>query len=167
MAHLWKGKALFGSRDIEEALKEFDIVLSIEPENLRALSDKGATLLVLERYDEAVEIYNTMLSLEPRHIWALCGKGASLSQLERYDEALEAYNAALYHDPKFEHAKDAALALKRLISFRPSRRFLEQVWEFSLILNLQRCLTTHSTGARVSLHVIVKLACFGVVCAPG
>jgi hypothetical protein len=30
-----------------------------------------------------------------------------------------------------------------------------------------RNLTTHSTGARVSLAFIVKLDGFGVVCAPG
>jgi hypothetical protein len=36
-----------------------------------------------------------------------------------------------------------------------------------IVDNTERGLTTHSTGARVSLAFIVNLGCFDVVCAPG
>jgi tetratricopeptide (TPR) repeat protein len=49
----------------DEALQAFDTVLSIKPEHVFALNNRGTVLCKMGRFAEAVKCYNKSLQLSP------------------------------------------------------------------------------------------------------
>ena len=56
-----------------------------------ALTSKGRTLRLLERYDDALACYEKALQIDPTFTWAYKSKGIILERLGRFDDALRCY----------------------------------------------------------------------------
>lgn len=81
--------------DLEEALKQCDLLARSQPEHLlRALRHKGSILLDLERFQEARELYETLLSRRPLP-WARLGLGRALFGLGEFAGARDAFQALI------------------------------------------------------------------------
>ena len=83
-----------------DALKLYDLALKEDPDNIRALVDKGATLQNMGKMKQAISLYNKVLALSPDNIDALLNKGAALHSSQKYDEAITCYDVALKIDKK-------------------------------------------------------------------
>lgn len=94
-ALLEKGQALLSSNEPEKALRCFEEVLAVEPENAEALVKKGTALEQLKRLEEAIDCYDKAIALNQTMTVAYLHKGAVFNQLERFSEALECYEQAL------------------------------------------------------------------------
>jgi tetratricopeptide (TPR) repeat protein len=57
----------------EEAIKNYDKALAIDPDYVYALTNKGNTLSNLGRYQEAIEYYDKALAIDPKFKYALNG----------------------------------------------------------------------------------------------
>ena len=53
-------------------------MLAIEPNDVYALSNKGAALRHLGQYQQAIEYFDKVLAIEPNDVYALKNKGALL-----------------------------------------------------------------------------------------
>jgi tetratricopeptide (TPR) repeat protein len=53
--------------DHEGAIKCYDTVLQIDPENISALVNKGVSLEKLNKNDEAIKCYEKALEIDPDH----------------------------------------------------------------------------------------------------
>lgn len=84
----------------KEAIKIYDTVLEINPQDCVALNDRGVALCQLERHEEAIEMFDRMLEINQNHIEALNNKGLALLQLEKYEEAIEMCNKLLEINPQ-------------------------------------------------------------------
>ncbi len=92
---LGKGQTLLNLGQSENALKCFEEVLSIDPENAESLVKKGTALERLRRWEEALQCYDRAIATNSELTLAYLYKGGVFNQLERFSEALECYEQAL------------------------------------------------------------------------
>ena len=91
--------ALISEGRHEESIKYYDRILEINPEDQRALLNKGSVLLELDRYEDSIKQYDKILEINPDNVKALVSKGMALSFLQQYDEALFVIDKALSMEP--------------------------------------------------------------------
>jgi tetratricopeptide (TPR) repeat protein len=91
---------------LEEALKDFEESLRLDPGNPCALNGKGEVLVRLKRFAEALPALEEAVSINPNYAMAHNNKGDALFGLECYEEALKAYDCALSAEPKKIFAAD-------------------------------------------------------------
>jgi tetratricopeptide (TPR) repeat protein len=92
---LGKGQSLLHLDQADEALRCFNEVLAMEPDNTEALLKKGTALERLRRLEDAVECYDRAIAVDDSMTLAYLYKGGVFNQLERFGEALECYERAL------------------------------------------------------------------------
>jgi len=85
--------------DFEEAIKEFDKAIELDPKNPRYHNNKGNALYGLHRYDEAIKEYNKAIELDPNNPVYHAGKGLALYVMGKYEEAIEELYEAFELDP--------------------------------------------------------------------
>ena len=85
----------------EESIKLYDKALSISPNDVVILVNKGIAFLKLERYPEANQEFDKALSIEPEHAGGLYNKGLVLEKLGNAAEAAEYKTRAQNIDPTY------------------------------------------------------------------
>ena len=65
-----------------EAIRCYDKILCVEPDNLGAIIDKGVTLQNLGYHQDAIQMYDKALILKPDNLDALINKGSALHTLK-------------------------------------------------------------------------------------
>jgi tetratricopeptide (TPR) repeat protein len=126
----------------QEAIASYDRVLTIEPNNVKALNNKAAVLYTLARYEEAMQYIDKVLEIKPTNLYALTNKGFILSQFGRYQEALEYYNKALSIDANYTLA-----LLNRGAALGELGRYEEAIVEFDKALIVESATITSITQA--------------------
>jgi len=117
--HYHEGLRLHNSGKCEEAIKEFDKALVIDPNFKEAHYYKGVCLYYLRRYEETIKEFDRALAIDPNDSWAHYYKGEALCYLGDCEGAIKEYDKALAIDPDFTLARDnRELALKALKRFR-------------------------------------------------
>ena len=58
------------------ALKYYENILKVEPNNIMSIIDYGVTLQNLELYYQALELYDLALNIQPKNTNALINKGS-------------------------------------------------------------------------------------------
>lgn len=113
-----------------EALQYYEHVLSIDPENLYALNDKGYLFNKLGRYYEALECLDKVLSIDPTNVNALLNKGNSLGYLNRHNEAIDFYDQVLKIEPNnFNALNNKGHELLLLNNVKESQQYLEMAFK--------------------------------------
>lgn len=87
------------ARQYAEAIKAFDVVLSIDPSNIVGLNGKGLALKSLGKLPEAESTLKRALELDSASFPAVCNLGTVFQALKRYDEAKKQYEQALKMKP--------------------------------------------------------------------
>ena len=83
------GAALADHERLEEAIECFDVVLGLDPEDLKTVLSKALSLTELGRFEESLELFEKVLAVESDLEEASIGMGFCLLGLGRKDEALE------------------------------------------------------------------------------
>jgi predicted O-linked N-acetylglucosamine transferase (SPINDLY family) len=78
-----------------EAISQFDQVLSLQPVNALVHHRRGLAKLAVNRVDDAIADFERTLVLRPEFIDALCSLGNAFATQQRYDEALACYEGVL------------------------------------------------------------------------
>ena len=87
--------------DSENALKIFDEILEIEPENIEAINGKGSTLMKLNKLDKAEICFNHSLSLHENPS-AFLNKGNICKHRNNLDKAFQYYDKACELNPNLK-----------------------------------------------------------------
>jgi len=90
-----RGMELQNAGRSDEALAQFDKVLSLKPDEVTALTRRGDILMDLGRFEPALADYDKLLSLRPNDAHALNMRGLALEHLKRPAEALASYDRAI------------------------------------------------------------------------
>ena len=69
---------LFENKKLEQAIKDLDKALEIDPDDLTGLRNKGIVLVNLGKYEEAVKVIDRVLSLDPSDSEILLFKAIAL-----------------------------------------------------------------------------------------
>jgi tetratricopeptide (TPR) repeat protein len=95
----FNGNELLSQGKYEEAIKMFDLTLSVVSNDVDALYHKGVALANLGKNDEAISYYDKALAVDPKHADALFSKGVTLGKLGKIEEAITWFDKALAVDP--------------------------------------------------------------------
>jgi len=86
-------------RKLAEALEVFDRIIALNPANVKALNNKGLTLVALGRSEEAVALYRRAIEADPSIDEPRENLVQALMRCGRYDEAIAFCDAELKKDP--------------------------------------------------------------------
>ncbi|MGZ5925985.1 MAG: tetratricopeptide repeat protein [Rhizomicrobium sp.] len=143
-AEIWysRGVLLGGLGRHDEALKSFDMALSIRP-TVDGWNNRGAALQSLKRWPEALQSFDAALALKPDHgqVWA--HRGRVLQDMGRFEEAVSAYDRAVSLAPDF-----AATWNERGGALLQLRRFADSLASYDRALGIQadQPLAWHNRG---------------------
>lgn len=79
----------------DEALVQFEKVLSVQPGNAAAHNERGSVLAALDRHEEALRSVEKALTLAPKQPEVLLNLGNLYAKLKRYDDAVGVYGKAV------------------------------------------------------------------------
>jgi len=85
--------------DFEDAIKEIDKAIELDPKNPVYHNNKGIALGELGRHEEAIEEYNKAIELNPNDPMDHNNKGNALGELGRHEEAIDEFDKAIELDP--------------------------------------------------------------------
>lgn len=119
-----------GSNDA--ALSCYDRALSLRPDFIQALGNRGAVLKQMKRYDEALESYDRALALQPDYVEILNNRAGVLHALGRHEAALAGYERALALRPDYPEAFN-----NRGVTLQALRRHLDARASFDAALALR------------------------------
>ena len=137
------GITLVSEERYEEAIKYYDKILEIDPEDQKALLNKGSVLKDLERYEEAIKYYDKILEINPNNVKALANKGITFAYLQEYEDALIMIDKALLLDPDNEFVKGEKA---NFLSGAPTISAHDSVYEIKLRITVR-----DSSGSLISV----------------
>jgi tetratricopeptide (TPR) repeat protein len=94
------GESYYLSGQYNQALKNFDRAIEIDPKYSFAIISRGRAYRSIERYDDALQDFTTLIKLNGKNDLAFAGRGETYRLMERYEEALKDFNHAIAIDPK-------------------------------------------------------------------
>src|SRR5262245_27476498 len=97
----YRGVALYGLDNYEEALANHDRALRIDPDYGDAWRTRGLVLSELGRDEEAATSFDRALEINPNDNEAWFDRGNVLDELGRYEEAVASFDRALEINPAF------------------------------------------------------------------
>ena len=123
--------------------KWYDKALSVNPNNVPALVEKGTDLVTKGDGEQAITWLDKALNIDPSNLMALVSKGAALRDLGKYQEAIVAYDRVLTIDPSDVYAiggkadslygsgqhEQAVVLIDKALELNPSNGNIQQVKE--------------------------------------
>lgn len=100
-ALLKQGTSLVQQQKLDEAIKIFDRVTKMSPNDVKAWYCKGSTLHLKNQFEDALYCFNHVLNLDVDNTKAMLRKAECLSKLGRGDQAIVIYDRLLMLQPKF------------------------------------------------------------------
>ena len=97
---LSRGEREMGANADDEAVEDFDAVLTLEPEYAEGYNHRAAARAALGDYAGAIRDIQATLARDPRHFPALQGLSHIAEQQGNWQGALEAWRRALDIDPR-------------------------------------------------------------------
>jgi protein O-mannosyl-transferase len=98
------GLAYWKLKRNEEALKAYQVSLSLNPYYVEAHSNLGLAYHTLGRHGEAIHEYQAAIALDPDFAPAYTNLGVTYHILRRYDDAIQEYEKTLRIDPQYAEA---------------------------------------------------------------
>ncbi len=84
----------------EEAAKDFEAAIAIEPEDATTHEAKGVALLMLKKLDEAEAALNEAIELSPESPLPFMHRGRVRAQKKDFKSAIEDFTKSLELDPE-------------------------------------------------------------------
>jgi tetratricopeptide (TPR) repeat protein len=110
--YMEKGIALKNQGMYEEAIKAFDQVIEMNPNDTVAWNNKGAVLILQGNGREALQAYDQTIRIDPNDSLAWDGRGSSYHLQGNYNKALDSFDQAIQinpADPQAWYRKGATL----------------------------------------------------------
>jgi tetratricopeptide (TPR) repeat protein len=89
---------------LQESLTQFDKIISLQPNHIIALNERGSVLAQMKQYDAALASMERALIYNSKYAEAHLNKGNLFAELDRNEEALGAFDKALTLKPDLAEA---------------------------------------------------------------
>ena len=126
-----RGVCLITEGEYEEAVKQFDRVIDMEPVCSDAYAQRGYAKFHLDRYDESLEDLNRAIEISPQSVDAFAFRARTHWAIEDYRQAMEDITHAVELDPDNEHALHV-----RAFANMEMDHYIEAINDFDRILEL-------------------------------
>lgn len=117
---------------LDDALERYDQALSLAPDDVASLNNRGNVLCSLGRLEEALASFNRAVALRPDLAQVVCNRGLVLYDLGRLDESLACFDRAVELQPA-----DAGSHNNRGLILRDMMRLDEALAAFDRAVALQ------------------------------
>ncbi|MGB2579130.1 tetratricopeptide (TPR) repeat protein [Elusimicrobium simillimum] len=88
----------------EQAVKQYDKALKINPNNVDAYASRGAAYFYMAKYEEAANDFIVVVENNPTNIAAYSALGAALAGMQRYEDALKFVSYTIMMNPESAEA---------------------------------------------------------------
>lgn len=150
-----RGNFLLDRGEYEEAITFYEKALSINSQNVVALTNKGTALDQLGKYEEAVKCFDKVLEINPKDEEALNNKGSSLIKLNRYEEAVKYFDKVLAINPyNFVTHYNKGIALGKLGKYEEAIKSYDE----TIKIVPDYAIAIYSKGATL-LNLAYQLSC--------
>ncbi|MBI3964017.1 MAG: tetratricopeptide repeat protein, partial [Chloroflexi bacterium] len=137
----WRGFMYSWLDQGKDALRDFDLAVSLVPDEAEYLDDRGAAYRLLGRYEEALADFDRALELQPDSHRVLANRGETYRLLGRNEEALADLGRAIDLQP------DSAWALdSRARVYRTLNRTEEALVDYSRAVMLEQSSAEYRAG---------------------
>lgn len=114
---LWsRGCSLAEKGDLENAIKDFDALISLSPNTSSPYNSRGLAWGYKKEYGKAINDYNKAIRLDPTNGLYFNNRGLAWTDKKDYDQAITDFSKAIQLDPKmpmaYSNRGDAWLAKK-------------------------------------------------------
>lgn len=138
LAHLYynRGQAFSRLSEYQQALKDLDHALELDPNYAGTYSSRGGIYMRLKEYRQALDAYNRALELDPTSTSTYRFRGWVLYYLGEYQQALKDFDHVIELDPDFYDAYRGRSHVCRALkdyqqAITPLNRALERIPESS------------------------------------
>jgi len=90
-----KGYEKLKNGNYNEAIKYFNKVLEIKPDNISALMYKGGALFATHNYEDAIKCFDVVIYIKGDHSIAWFSKGEAFERLKDYEEAVKCFEKVM------------------------------------------------------------------------
>jgi predicted O-linked N-acetylglucosamine transferase (SPINDLY family) len=161
------GTVCFQRGDYEEAIRQIDVALRVNPNlafahdnrvsalvNLQAeaFTNRGNALCGVKRFRDALTSFDKAIALRANYAEAFCGRGISLQELNRWEEALASFDRAISLKPDFAEAYN-----HRAITLRELTRLDEALASFDRAIALKPDFAEAYNNRGTALHELMRL----------
>jgi tetratricopeptide (TPR) repeat protein len=130
-AYINRGIIFAADKKYDEALKDYNKAMQIEPRFSKAYNNRGALMRLLKKYDQAISDFSKAIELQPDYAIAYNNRGLLMNITKQYDNAVADYSKAI------SLKKDYAEAFSnRGIAYRNANKFSESYNDFNQALFL-------------------------------
>jgi tetratricopeptide (TPR) repeat protein len=130
-AYINRGIIFAGEKKYDEALRDYNKALEIEPQFSKAYNNRGGLMRSLKKYEEAIADFNKAIEIQPDYTIAYNNRGLLMNITKRYDQAISDYSKAI------SLKKDYAEAYSnRGIAYRNAGKFEESLRDFNKTIEL-------------------------------
>ncbi|MFX1237623.1 MAG: tetratricopeptide repeat protein [Promethearchaeota archaeon] len=98
--------------EYEKSIKIFEKIILLDPDNYKAIYNKGIALFNLGKFQTALECYNKVIKLKPDYKHVYYNIGLLYEKDANFEKALKFYKKALKIDPLFVYASVAESSLR-------------------------------------------------------
>jgi Flp pilus assembly protein TadD len=95
-----RGAGSFAKKDYDQAMRDFDEAIRLEPSLVDAYFARGTVLYVKREFDRAIKDFDEAIRLDPKFAVAFCNRGMALYVKQDYDRAIKDFDESLRLDPK-------------------------------------------------------------------
>lgn len=116
--HFEKGVDYINQGDYQQAIEEFNRVISIDSEYVDAYCGIGIAYLSQKNYKKAIETFEKATALAPDEPMAYYLLGRAYEEIMNYEQAISAWNKFLALHPGGKRARRLRKHIKRLEEFK-------------------------------------------------
>jgi tetratricopeptide (TPR) repeat protein len=92
---------LYGEQKFVDALRLYDQIIDIAPDDPWAHMGRGDALVSMRQFDEAIQSYNRAIDLDSELVEAYSGRGWAFEWKQQWDRSIEDYRRALSVDAEY------------------------------------------------------------------
>ena len=107
-----RAEALRVKNQFNEAIKEYDKAIKLNPKYALAYGGRGEALRGKNQYDKAIEDYTTAIKLSPNYVLAYAGRGSAYRLKGNSKQAASDLKKALELNPGYDWAKNELKLVK-------------------------------------------------------
>ncbi len=127
-----RGTAKYALHQYEEAIKDYDEAIELDPQNVDTYINRGVAKDALKKYEEALADYDKAIELDPKYAEVYNNRGLAKYALYQYKEAIKDYDKAIELSPEYAEAySNSGLAKYALHQYKEAIKDYDKAIELS------------------------------------